>query len=246
MYRTPITSRTITFLALLACFFQVPASANVVVNGTRFVYPAKQQEISVRISNDGDQPSLVQAWIDRGDPATRPEHADAPFLLTPPIFRVDPGKGQSLRLTFIEEPLPQDRETVFWFNMLDVPPLPTADDGNYMQFAIRTRLKLFYRPEKLSGSADKAVDQVSWRLVSGADGTALRATNGSAFHVSLSDLEVQDGGQTYPSQGGMVAPYASHDFPLSGAQAPSASGTVVLHWINDYGVPSRREVRLLQ
>ncbi|MGA4633001.1 fimbrial biogenesis chaperone [Pseudomonas solani] len=241
MYRLSIAHRFITLLALLAC---LPASANVVVNGTRFVYPAKQQEISVRVSNDGDQPSLVQAWIDRGDPATRPEQADAPFLLTPPIFRVDPGKGQSLRVAFIEEALPQDRETVFWFNMLDVPPLPETDDGNYMQFAIRTRLKLFYRPEKLAGSPERAIEQVTWRLVSTSSGAALRATNGSAFHVSLSDLAVQDRGRTYPSQGGMVAPHASHDFPLTDPATPRASAAVVLHWINDYGVPTRHEARL--
>ena len=45
------------------------AHAGIVVNGTRFIYPAKQQEIGVRVSNDGDKPSLVQVWIDRGDPA---------------------------------------------------------------------------------------------------------------------------------------------------------------------------------
>ena len=105
---------------LAAALVSVGAQAGIVVNGTRFIYPAKQQEIGVRISNDGTLPSLVQVWVDRGDPDTRPEDAEAPFLLTPPIFRVDPNQGQSVRLAFTGESLPGDRESLFWLNLLDI------------------------------------------------------------------------------------------------------------------------------
>ncbi|BAU72073.1 fimbrial biogenesis chaperone [Metapseudomonas furukawaii] len=242
MFSNPSISR---LLAVLLIAFGLPqAEASIVVNGTRFVYAAKQPEISVRASNEGTQPSLVQAWVDRGDPATRPEQADAPFLLMPPIFRLDPGKGQSLRLTFTGEALPADRESVFWLNVLDVPPQPQGEGGNFMQFAIRTRVKLFYRPVGLPGSAADAIEQVSWRLSEGDSGRVLRATNASAFHVSFSDVALESGGQRYEAGDGMLPPFGTLDLPLPTQVGTNASGKVVTHWINDYGAPIRSEAKL--
>ncbi len=50
--------------------------------------------------------------------------------------------------------LPKDRESVFWFNVLEVPPKPdaaTVANQSLLQLAFRTRIKLFYRPEALKG-----------------------------------------------------------------------------------------------
>ncbi|MDH0337520.1 fimbrial biogenesis chaperone [Metapseudomonas otitidis] len=219
------------------------AHAGIVVNGTRFIYPAKQQEIGVRVSNDGDKPSLVQVWIDRGDPEIRPENAEAPFVMTPPLFRVDPGKGQSVRVSFTGEPLPKDRESVFWLNLLDVPPMP-SEDGNYMQFAIRTRVKLFYRPEGLPGRPDRAIEQVAWSLASIDGKPVLRATNRSAYNVSFGDIALRTNGRDYKAGSGMVGPFGSHDFPVTGLSGMPASGRVVLQWINDYGASVGQESSL--
>lgn len=240
----PTARITRLIAALFIASFLPSVQAGMVVNGTRFIYPAKQQEISVRVSNDGTEPSLVQAWIDRGDPSSKPDQADAPFLLTPPIFRLDPGKGQSLRLAFTGEALPTDRETVFWLNLLDVPPQPAADSGNSMQFAIRTRLKLFYRPSGLPGSASGAAQQISWRLVQNGAQSVLRASNPSAFHVSFSDVSLNVGGRAHQAGDGMVPPLGSRDFPLPGAVQRGAAATVVTKWINDYGSSIGHEARL--
>ncbi len=71
----------------------------------------------------------------------------APFIVLPPIVRIEPGKGQSWRLVFNGSRLPQDRESLFWFNLLDIPPEPkNGKTDNYLQLAIRSRIKLFYRP----------------------------------------------------------------------------------------------------
>ncbi len=45
----------------------VGAQANVVVNGTRVIYPANNKDVIVQLLNNGADPSLVQAWIDDGD-----------------------------------------------------------------------------------------------------------------------------------------------------------------------------------
>jgi chaperone protein EcpD len=98
------------------------AHASVVISGTRVVYQAKEREVTVKLSNEGSSPALVQVWLDTGNPNATPDESDVPFTLTPPLFRLDPKKGQSLRLIYTQEPLPQDKESLFWLNVLEVPP----------------------------------------------------------------------------------------------------------------------------
>src|ERR1700748_3521526 len=92
-----------TLLAFIAtaCWAAAPyATAGVVVDGTRVVYPAAKREVTLNIRNPGDTPSLVQAWLDAGDPHAKPGDSKVPFVLTPPLFRLDPTKVQSLRLVY--------------------------------------------------------------------------------------------------------------------------------------------------
>ncbi len=90
--------------ALLLAAFTLPfcqdALAGVVVNGTRVIYPAQAREVTVQVDNVGESPALVQAWIDSGDANQTADTSDAPFVLTPPIARVEPGRSQALRLIF--------------------------------------------------------------------------------------------------------------------------------------------------
>ena len=153
--------RAIGVALLAACAFAPAAGANVLIGGTRVVLPAKDGEVTVRLTNENDRPALVQAWIDRGDATSTPDSVDTPFLVTPPMFRMEAGRDQSLRILYTREPLPADRESLFWLNVLDVPPKPAdmeAAGTNYLQLAVRSRLKLFFRPEGLQGDPHKAPD----------------------------------------------------------------------------------------
>lgn len=61
--------------------------------------------------------------------------------------------------------LPKDRESVFWFNVLEVPPKPDAAKAanqSLLQLASCTRIKLFYRPEGLSGIPSDAPLALKW------------------------------------------------------------------------------------
>mgnify|MGYP000037020782 CR=1 FL=1 len=55
-------------IALFFCFiFSFAAHANnIIVNGTRFIYPGNEKEITVQLSNNADRPALAQAWLDPG------------------------------------------------------------------------------------------------------------------------------------------------------------------------------------
>ena len=135
---------------------------------------ADQKEITVKLNNNGTLPALVQSWIDTGSVESTPTSSKAPFLLSPPVARIDPTKGQSLRVLFTGAPLAQDKESVFWLNVLEIPPKPEAGaDLNTLQMAFRSRIKLFYRPVGLPGNPNEAVEQVQWQLVTARDGQGL-------------------------------------------------------------------------
>lgn len=228
---------------LLACS---QAMSSVVITGTRVIYPADKKEITVKINNNGTKPVLVQSWIDNGDPASTPSNSSAPFVISPPVTRVDADKGQSLRLMFTGAALAPDKESVFWLNVLEIP-VKTTSDQNMLQMAFRSRIKVFYRPIDLPGTPSAAIEALQWKVVAQQNGTyGLQAYNPTAFHVSQSDLVLVNAGQQVPSEAGMIAPGETHTFALPGLKSMPAPGAKVEYsGINDYGalVPTQEPVK---
>ncbi|MDM0071339.1 fimbria/pilus periplasmic chaperone [Variovorax sp. J31P207] len=242
-FRTGV--RRLLVLSAFACGL---SHAAIVITGTRVVYPAEEREVTVKLNNTGALPALVQSWIDDGNEKTSAQEKSMPFALLPPIFRIDPGKGQSVRMTYTKEPLPQDRESVFWLNVLEIPPRPDAevrDSRNILQMAFRSRIKIFFRPEGLPGDSNEAIAGLRWQLTANEAGNGydLKAENPSAYHVSVSRASVAFGDRTYETERGMVAPHDSLRFPLAGLKSkPDAAPRIRFTAINDYGAPVDREV----
>ncbi|WGS46917.1 fimbria/pilus periplasmic chaperone [Burkholderia sp. JSH-S8] len=216
------------------------AHAGVVVMGTRVIYPSDEREVSVKLSNQGKSPALVKVWIDNGDEREIPENISAPFTLTPPIFRLDPQNGQTLRLSYVEgEGLAGDKESMFWLNVLEVPPKPKADRGaNYIHLAYRTRIKLFFRPANLKGEAAEAPANIVWtvKLDGGDKGYALKAENPSPYFVNFRDIALLSNGRTYEAKSGFIAPGESKLFYFKDmAEIHSDNAEVIYTSINDWG-----------
>ncbi|GAB2874224.1 fimbrial chaperone [Paraburkholderia jirisanensis] len=226
--------------SLVTALFAGGASASVTIGGTRVIYPLDQREVTVKLENDSKNPSLVQVWMDDGNAESKPGETKVPFVITPPIFRMEPRKTQMLRVIFSgDATLPQDRESVYWLNVLDIPPKaePKAD-VNSLQFAFRTRIKVFVRPKKLSGSVDEAPRQLEWKLVAApqGNGQALSVSNPTPYYVSFSEIDVVEGSQTWRNEtGGMVPPRGTAVIAVPKLQAVSGKATVRFTVINDYG-----------
>lgn len=245
--KSSIRKLLITSIGVLMSFCALPALASVVIAGTRVIYNAKESEAVVKLSNEGNAVALVQAWIDDGNVRAAPSEMAVPFTVVPPIARIDPGKGQTLRILYTGEPLPQHKESVFWLNVLEIPPKPTGDaaEVNRLQFAFRSRIKLFYRPAGLKGSAGEAPAQIAWRLVKADNRHALEARNPTAYHVSFTALQVMADDKTARfDEGGMIGPGETKAFPLSGEVSTDARGRVRYQAINDHGGPLEGEVDL--
>lgn len=181
------TSHTRSLLALLFLAAGGVADASVIVHQTRVVFPSNEQEVSVRLSNNDPVPKLVQAWIDDGDKEQAPAQIDVPFQILTPLFRMDSKKGQVLRIIRLDHALPEDRESVFWLNALEVPPKPeVGEEANYVQFSFRTRIKLFHRPAGLSSDVKDAPKALKWMV----DGDQLIVQNPGPYFVSISGAEL--------------------------------------------------------
>jgi chaperone protein EcpD len=246
MMFSPTSLRCLCAAALVALVC-AQAKASVVITGTRLVYPSDQKEITVQLNNNGARPALVQSWVDSGDVQSTPTQSTAPFVLTPPVARIDPGKGQSLRLMYTGANASTQKETVYWLNVLEIPPkAETESDMNLLQMAFRSRIKIFYRPVGLEGSATDAIKQVQWKVVAEGAGYALQAFNPSAFHVSLVKLALVDGSRNDMGADGMVGPGETRLFAIPTLKGkPSSAARVEFEAINDYGalVPTQQPLK---
>ncbi len=229
-----------TWLCMLAVLAPAFAQGGIVITGTRVIYPGEEREITVQMTNNGDMPALAQAWIDQSPNIENVAKARSPFLLTPPVSRVNPGKGQSLRIRLIEQGLPQDRESLFWLNVLELPPKPAAGSAsNKLQMAFSSRLKLFYRPSGL-GTLESGINDLQWRI----QGSELVCDNPGRFHITFVGIRLD--GQDVPLERGsaMVAPKETLRVSLKGLRPASGNAPVEFRIINDFGADADHSARL--
>ncbi|EHP41409.1 chaperone CupB2 [Cupriavidus basilensis OR16] len=244
------SARSVFFAGAMALALSAgPAWAGLIIQGTRVIYPAAAREASVQIRNTGSLPVLMQSWIDDGRLELTPEQVKVPFTVSPAVGRVDPDNGAVLRIVYMQEPLPTDRESVFWLNVVEVPARP-KDEENVLQLSYRTRIKIFFRPKNLGGDADSAPDKLTWEIASRQDVSSIdagNATGGGAnnllevinptpYYVSFGDVEIKVDGKFISAGNGMVAPFGRETFAVAGGILEKKKPAAVRYEIiNDYG-----------
>lgn len=198
-----------------------PAMAGISVGSTRVIFDGAKSDVSVPIHNTDSRSYLVQSWVDDKD------GHKAPFLVTPPLVRVDANKGLALKIIRTGE-LPQDRESVLYFNVKEIP--PKAEGENVLQLAVRTRIKLFYRPAQLAGRPEQAPTLLQWHVVRDAQGKfELEVKNPSAYAVTVVDATA-DG---KPLRNDMVEPQHTLRYPLPDLANPHVN--LVFSTMDDFG-----------
>lgn len=205
MNRNTLFSLIVTISLFSACS---AASAGVIVGGTRVIYDGNKKETSLSVRNPDNIPYLIQSWADNNGPkGDRQGGAEAPFIVTPPLFRLDRGKDNVVRIMYKGTPLPQDRESVFWMNVKSIPASDTSAK-NVLQLSVKTRIKLFYRP---AGLREPAPDE--WRQVTFTRaGRNLSVSNPTPFFISFYSLNVA--GKSVDTTDIMVPPLGTASYNL--------------------------------
>lgn len=220
-----------------AVFASFQVNADIVISGTRIVYQQSQKDVIVSLDNRGKKPLLVQSWLDDGRDDTNPQELKLPFVITPPVSRIDPAKGQSVRISYLGGSLPKDRESLFWFNVLEIPPKSKLKEGespNQLQLAFRTRIKLFFRPDGLKGTPGDAAAKVTWTEQKQGNGVTLIAHNDSPYNVSISNVTLKSANKVYQVEHKSILPFATQTMQVKGLTT-LAAGSVAYETINDNG-----------
>ncbi|MBD2796778.1 molecular chaperone [Xenorhabdus sp. 18] len=219
--------RILTFI-LVYIFSTSLSFAGVVIGGTRVIYISDQKEASISINNpETDISYLIQSWVEGEDGKTK-----APFIITPPLFKLKAGDENILRIVntgnaLPENNLPEDKESLFWLNIKSIP--ATAKSAqNQLQITVKSRFKLFYRPASLIDNAGTAYKVLKFK----ADGHKLIVENPTPYYVSFSTLTVGNNVKNHEIKpAGMIAPFGqiSWDVPIKNINQ------VTWKTINDFG-----------
>lgn len=215
----------IGLLFILPVFFLPPVHAGISLSSTRVIYESSQREVAIAVINDSkDDVYLIQSWVDMFTPTIESSGQKAPFLVTPPLFRLDGEQENRLRIILMDNTLPQDRESIFWFNVKAIP-ASKNDESNRLLISLKNRIKLFYRPKGLTEQLAVTAYQ---QLIFSRQAGQLVVQNPTPFYVSFYDIRL---GNSVIPEAGMVAPFSNRQWPL-----PMSSGNnIIWRAINDYG-----------
>jgi P pilus assembly chaperone PapD len=205
-----------------ACY---PALAAVNLDRTRIIYNASDKSVSVMLENQSKElPYLAQVWLENA----QGEKITSPLVALPPMQRIDAGQKSQIRILQLPETagLPKDRESLFYFNVREVP--PKSDMANVMQVAIQSRVKLFFRPAELRKLL-KANWQEQLQVSRLSDGLTL--TNPTPFYITIGYLGKDNKGNASGFDSVMLAPFATES--LTGSQYVSDRYSV--GYMDDYG-----------
>lgn len=219
-------------------------NAAITLDRTRVIFPGDSNALSMKVTNQNKElPYLAQAWIEDENG----NKINSPFTVLPPIQRVEPDTATILQVRSLPavSMLPQDKESLFYFNVREVP--PKSDKANVLQLALQTKVKFFYRPQALvvAPGSNKAPWQE--QLTLHPEGSSYRLDNPTPYYVTVVEAATSAKGEPIGSfEGVMLAPKSSTTLRLLGNKSfasMSLGPTPSFVYVDDYG--GRRQLNYL-
>ncbi|ELY3855932.1 MAG TPA: molecular chaperone [Providencia sp.] len=219
-YYSLLTKSMITVLA----FSSISAQAAIALDRTRIIFDGGQESISLTINNQNKQlPYLAQGWLEDENG----NKISSPLVVLPPLQRLEPGKQSQVKVQSLPviNQLPQDRETLYYFNLREIP--PKSSKPNTLQIALQTRIKLFYRPAAIK--MDKNKPEPQQQLTLEKKGNNYVVNNPTGYYVTIIEALNSDGSNIKNFEPVMVAPKSKK--PLGA----TIKGNPAITYINDFG-----------
>ena len=201
------------------------AHASVTPDRTRLVFNESDKSISVTLRNNNEKlPYLAQSWLEdeKGNKIT------SPLAVLPPVQRIDAMMNGQVKIQALPDihTLPSDRESLFYYNVREIP--PKSGKANTLQIALQTRIKLFWRPKALENVSMKNPWQHKVTLTR--SGQEFTVNNPTPYFVVISNASAQKNGN--PAAGFsplVISPKTSVPLKVKMDSVP------VLTYVNDYG-----------
>lgn len=225
---------------LLSSFSQ----AAVVMTGTRVIFPANQTDKTIQLHNKDKTPNIVQVWLDRGNENSTPDTADAPFIIHPPIFKMAPLQGQTLRLIFTgkKQDFPENKETLFFLNFSEIPASKAEQtDKNKLMVIFKNRVKVFYRPMNLPYPAHEMAKHIHYKFLE--NGAQVNIINASPYYANIADIHIlQNGKKLLLTKNSMIEPFNSKSYAIPSAYIHK-NNAINLTLLNDYGISKAQDIQ---
>lgn len=212
----------------------VAAEGGISLSRTRIVFQSTDNAQTLTLQNHGSRPYLVQSAVVMTPGGRDP----APFLTTPPLFRLEGNSKNTLRiLRQGDAALSADRESVFYFTAIAVPATAQpkeAEDASLaarISVGIQNTIKLFYRPAGLAMAPEEAHGRLTFHL----QGGKVQVHNPSPYYLTFSRLAFDGTEVPVRDTESMIAPFSQVSYPVKGL-VRQAQWTV----INDYGGSSQQ------
>lgn len=218
----------VALMAAMSGLLIAPSSqAAIAMDRTRVIFDGVQSSVSLNISNQNKQlPYLAQGWIED----EQGNKIQSPLAVLPPVQRIEPGKPSQVKIQALPAAklLPQDKESLYYFNLREIPPKSTKP--NTLQIALQTRIKLFYRPTAIT--IDKNTSPPQEQLTLTREGDQYIVNNPTPYYVTIVDAGPSKGPGINGFKPMMIAPKGN--LPLT-VSASAVGNSPVLTYVNDYG-----------
>ncbi|EAX5600918.1 fimbrial assembly protein [Salmonella enterica] len=215
---------SVLLLASAVLFSQYSLAA-VNVDRTRIVMSSSDKSLAITLTNENKTlPYLAQSWVEDKDGKRQETY----LLALPPLQRIDGGKKAQVRIMALPgtATLPQDRETLFYYNVREVP--PKSDQKNVLQIAMQSRLKLFWRPESIKKDSRQHPEQ---KLTITRGEGQVTLNNPTPYYITLGYLGTGNKGSFPGFESAMVAPFSSEKVTTGSF----GGDTLSVGYIDDFG-----------
>lgn len=215
-------------------------NASIIMTGTRVIFPSNTTERIIQFKNPDPQPYVVQLQITTENNA--PDN-NAPFTLVPPVFRMEPHSGHSVRLLANgTEGLPQDKESIFYLNFTQLPALKSSQqEKNQLVIAVTSRVKIFHRPLTLTGKSSEAYQSLKFNLQK----NAVAVNNPTGFYITVRKTELEMGKNSLTlAESVMIPPKSTIQWHTARKITTLNGASLKLILVNDYGADITRKIRL--
>lgn len=206
--------------------------AALTVDRSRLIFNEGEKSVSLNVTNRNEAaPYLAQGWMEDGDE----KKITGPLMVLPPVQRVEAGGKTLVRIQTLPDTtsLPKDRESVFYFNLREIP--PKSDKKNVLTLAMQTRLKVFYRPKSLVIDSSRQTLPGAENILLSKQNGAYTLDNPTGYYFTFTEIRESSEAEAI---GGFVPLMVSPKSRASIKGVPDGLGnTPSLIYVNDYGSP---------
>lgn len=211
-------------------------SYGLILSQNRIIFPQSERAMSITVKNPQNYPVLVHSRV-----LTEDKKAKGGFMITPPLFRLDAGRANVIKIMSTGGNFPSDREQLEWLCVKGIPPkqgdewarmtdekVAKNERNMTLMLAVDNCIKLLVRPDNLPGGVTESSGRLIWKVT----GSDLVVHNPTAYYMNLSSIKLGDA--TVPPD--YVAPFAERRFPL-----PKGVKQGTLSWkvLTDFGGESQ-------